>query len=144
VKIVQNALTNVCLAGFTMAKAREEALLALKREVERGERNFVILLRHTRALNFHGLYCLDLQQLCLTKFHGMGPTKIGMPVGAVAAKVQSGAVAVAFDIEKIDDFLKYDSGNKTFQPLSTRNVSMAVDAVAICPTKLKGFRKEHH
>jgi hypothetical protein len=160
-KMVKNALVNVCLAGMTMAKIKDGALAALKQEADRGERNFVILLRNTRALNYHGMYSLDLQQHVLTKFHGMGPSRIGLSAlaaveagggevsstvatGEDAATIDRGASVPMFDPKNIDKYLKYDSGNKQFKPLSTRTLSMAVDAVAICPTKLKSLRRERH
>ncbi|CEO97748.1 CKK domain-containing protein [Plasmodiophora brassicae] len=112
--IMRNALSRVCLAGGATELERMQALDALEQSPSDW---FLVLLRKERH-KFRGLYQVDAcndGDVSLTRIYGDGPIHING--------------------DTLDGVFKYDSANKCFEQLASRQLTATTDAVSIASKK---------
>ena len=116
-KIIINAIKHVCLVSVVDAKKREAVIEAIN--AHRDVNNFVIVLVREPVLKFKGLYALDLETQSCQLLPGTG--SLSLPK--------------TLTLELVREFLKYDSGAKTFKPIDSKSFSISSDAVVLLPQK---------
>jgi len=118
-KIIRNAIAHVCLVAVVEHKKRD-AVLGLLDSCGSETANFCILLVRDPNLRYRGLYSVDLVESRAQLLSGTGPKFV--------------------TVDMIREFLKYDSGTKSFRVLETRDFSSSVDGVVLHPMTYKSVK----
>ena len=115
-KLIQNAVNHVALAGTNAASRRQKVLAAMKRVDEQhdGGVHYVLAFRKSVALQFRSIYVSVNSERTFEKIWGNGPD------------VLSGNKHVL-------SFLKYNTGQKRFEILTTLGFTKTTDAIVLDP-----------
>jgi hypothetical protein len=120
--LVRNALIHVCLAGKVNEKILQEVLEDLD-DVPAEVTNFIVLLASPKVHTFRGLYSYD-------------------PVNNLVLKVYTDSQGPNnLQTSDVSEFLKYDSGSRTFKSISTCK-TWSVNVNAVCILKKGGDKRK--
>jgi len=119
-KLVKNAIAHVCLRAPVEQKKREAALSAI--EACGPQVSYAIHFVRDPNLKYRGIYIVDFESGTGELIVGGGPKEINNDV--------------------VREFLKYDSGTKTFRGLESKSFSNSTDAVVLHHHVMKGFQKK--
>ena len=117
-KIIRNAISHVCLVAPVQTKKREAVLQAMD-AADSSAATFVIVLVREPSLKFKGLYAMDLSAQNGEMLPGTG----------------TASLPKLLSVEMVREFLKYDSGTKSFRLLDSKSFSISTDAVVLHPQR---------
>lgn len=115
---VVNGLKTVLLAGPQNEGKLKEALDSISESPD--PCNFVVLFRSVDALLYRALYRYSPQEASITKIHGKGP------------------LYISCTSDRIQKFLKYNTGSRAFEDLPTKRITVTTDGICVSRSNMKG------